>query len=88
MRSLSPLYADLTYLPDPYERITTLSIDTDTGRTYAVSEHTSDGDVNIQTWTVNANEEDYMVRRPVKTNNIFHLRDYQGPIARYCYSGH
>lgn len=68
MRSLSPLYADVTHLPDALDRqsITALSIDTDTGKTYAVSEHTSGGDVNIQIWTVNANEENSMVRRLVK----------------------
>lgn len=63
MRSLSPLYTDLTYLPDALDKesITTLSIDTDTGKTYAVSESTSDGDVNIQIWTVDANEENHMI---------------------------
>lgn len=62
MRSVSPLYSNLIHLPNVLDghSITTLTVDNDTNKVYAVSEQISGEEVNIKVWAVK--EDDSMVR--------------------------
>ncbi|GJJ14814.1 hypothetical protein Clacol_009082 [Clathrus columnatus] len=54
----TPLYSNLIHLPDVLNGhfITTLTTDSDTGKTYAVSEQLNGEDVNVQVWVVNEDQ--------------------------------